>query len=292
MFISEQEKFIFFHPMKTGGQTTRHRLLLYNLRPYPRPIIRLDLKKTKDEKLKIKERRQKWKSSLKNAQKKYEIWHPYHLTYRFLEEYPNVIPEEFHNYFKFTFVRNPYDRMYSFFLQMWNFIKPLIPEAAEDKDSKPADYFKPIPRWYYHPDFKNKLQHIPFRNTPQYLFTHNSKLENQMNYIGRLEKYENDYDRVIEIINPSTRFANKRREPKTRIKNVRNQDSETDGYKYLDQYDQESLDFVNQHFQKDFEFFYYRIIEKIEDVPEAKRFCSFTKELGLINDNYLRKLEE
>ena len=100
--ISNKYKYIFIHIPKTGGQTIKN-TFDYDI-SFKGPPLSSFL----------------FKSNIKNM---------YHFTYDDLEQYNNKynIIENFNDYYKFTFVRNPYDRLYSAYL----YLKKEIPERVK-----------------------------------------------------------------------------------------------------------------------------------------------------------------
>ena len=88
VLISDKKKYIFIHIPKTGGMTIKETI------------------KSQDKDIKNME-----KIKLKyNINNYFYISREYHYTYN---ELKNYLQNDFNNYFKFAFVRNPYDRLYS-----------------------------------------------------------------------------------------------------------------------------------------------------------------------------------
>lgn len=279
MYVSQKGKFIFLHPMKTGGTTMRSRLRRARIRNsgIHNP---------------------KYHSRMRALMEEKQIWHVYHLTW---EPWILELEPELSSYHKFTFVRNPYDRFYSFYLQFWINIKSLIPEAKAVSD--PEKFFKPVRFWYEHPNFRKGS--IRYVNTPQVEYTHTlipagatgsqfgerqegaqvtgstgaqqGNWVRHADFIGRLECYEEDLERIAEklgIADTLFRRAGRRK------CNVRTHPSpEKQGFKYLHHFDQDALDYVNEHWAEDFALLGYRKVERVEEIPEAQGLCPYLTEL-------------
>ncbi len=261
MFVSREYKFVFLHPMKTGGTTMRRRLRAARLRNSGA-------------------RHRDWSQNVRESMNKKQIWHIYHLTW---ELWMTELCPELLEYRKVTFVRNPYDRFYSFYLQFWNNIMALLPEAKPYK-LQPEGFFKPVSRWYDHPEFKRG--EIRYVNTPQVDYTHTRKDDGAMvrhvDFIGRLENYETDLDRISDKLGIKEKLGRRNRHrPKC---NVRNTVPENNGYKYLHHYDQETLDFVNGSWADDLEYLKYRKVERVEDIPQIRNMYPYLEELKDLPD--------
>lgn len=100
--------------------------------------------------------------------------------------YPKKIYE---NMFKFTFVRNPWDRMVSAYFYLS--AKVGIDEELEwsKKNIRDDDDFESfVMRWLNEKSCYSNLMFIP-----QYIFILGAKGEKMVDYIGRLENFDEDY---------------------------------------------------------------------------------------------------
>lgn len=111
--------------------------------------------------------------------------------------YLDANPDKFKAYYKFCFIRNPFDRMVS----IYNYLK---------NDGNKADdtYWGGLIRQKY-PSFdefvlnflndKNIHEHAIF--TPQYLFIFNHKHESMVDFIGKFESINDDYQVIATQLN-------------------------------------------------------------------------------------------
>lgn len=107
-------------------------------------------------------------------------------------EYEKANPEKFQRYFKFTFVRNPWDRLYS----AYHFLKKggmCSDDAAWAQNNlshyKSFEHF--VAEWI---NYDNIMSWVHFR--PQLHFITNAAGQIAMEYIGRMEHIDTDFDIV------------------------------------------------------------------------------------------------
>jgi len=157
----------------------------------------------------------------------------YYKTSKYINKKMNMTPEKWDNYYKFCFIRNPYDKIIS----AWNHINR------------------------YNIPFKNYLNLINKCNDVEYIHMFlpqtrniiNEKGKININYIGKFENLENDLTHILKnigikkIIHDVNKKMNKR--------------DHLDFYKY---YDQESLNIVNNLLKEDFDNLDYEKISNIE----------------------------
>jgi len=136
---------------------------------------------------------------------------------------------KYDNYFKFAIVRNPYDRCVSqyFYIKKWN-------KTVQKLNFK--EFIKYL-------ELQNKNKNVFCHYMPQYKFIYqNNKL--LVDYIGKFEKLDQKWT----IITKKLGFTKSLPKINTTNHNF-----------YMDYYDRETLDLVNNLFKKDFELFDYQM---------------------------------
>lgn len=220
MLISHKKEFIFIHIFKTAGTSVTDVFV-----PYARIKDRLAHQYFYSRKLinginrsfGISDQGSKWFTG-------------YHKHAPVKELKKKLPPEVFNQYFKFAFVRNPYDWL--------------------------ASYYFYIRASKYHPLHKTLLnlkfnEFIPFhlnQYPPRQIdFITDEKKEIIIDYIGHLKKIDRDIQKLGNLLNISI--------PKVRKKNITKK-AITENY--LDLYSHNSLSLVNDYYHEDFEFLGYK----------------------------------
>ena len=256
--VSETGKFIFIHIPKTGGMTIKNSIPFYKQLYCKRQNI------------------------VANPTRNCIIDNEYvnvlyHLTYKeLISLYPKYSSDE---YFKFTFVRNPYDKLYSTYLYAKkinndNAIYLILPFilfilVCIFLRKYPAIvltsfiilltlvlYYIKYYKLYFccKGSFNNfvRNQHV-FNGVFNYVIQsqyHYIKDAN-MNFIGREETFEHDFKTLCELIDIDVDIVST---------NVINKPS-ADFYKYIKYYDNYTLNYVNTRYKEDFEHFNYHMIK-------------------------------
>lgn len=161
-------------------------------------------------------------------------------------------------YFNFTFVRNPYDKVYSGFMQdiyaTENY--PRWTEAKKDIFDKIGDDFNQYMQKYVaSSDILGDWRWMCF--TPMHAFSHH-KGQYQLDWYGRAENLENDILYLSNKLDLGVRDIENR--------NVRTPIS--NDLKYLDKYERKTIELVNRMYRFDFEFFGYEMLNP-DDFPES-----------------------
>ena len=156
----------------------------------------------------------------------------------------------FNEYIKFTFVRNPYDRIYSGFLQdifaskTWE--KWILAKAAIF-GSIGEDFNKYIEEFAATADLMNDWRWITFK--PMTAFT-NQDRKFSLDWFGKVEQFSNDIQKLSSICNIQIK--------KARDRNVNS--AQTDRYKYINKYTKSSIKWINETYADDFATFDYEIL--------------------------------
>lgn len=146
------------------------------------------------------------------------------------KKFTNRKSKKYKNYFKFTFIRNPYDRCVSTYeMRGW------YPDFKEYKDITFKGFVKKI---YKIPDevadMHIKSQYLSFFEGGRQL----------VDYIGRFETLEKDYKKICKIIGIKPLKLLHKNKSKRRL--------------YQKYYDKETIKLVAQRYKKDLELFNYK----------------------------------
>lgn len=240
MIVSHDRRFIFLLPWKTASQTILARLDQFNQSKYGR--------------------RFEFNPVLKR------IVSP-HLTRADFE----CLPESQHGYFTAAFVRNPYDRVYSGFHQLQRdiathpgvtfsstMVKSLILEQLREIDNqiKAAssnfdDWVASIKDWQILEQGRN----TSFPLYPCHYWTH-FDAKSVIDFVGMVETFEDDFRKFCQACDLDSVF-----QINENISELNPASSRQDiGYRYTDRMSRQSIQTINQLFEKDFELFEYPMI--------------------------------
>ena len=139
---------------------------------------------------------------------------------------PHISPEDWPGFFKFAFVRNPFDRFVSYCAFMTR------ENGLFERDPKGV---------MRHILDQPPLHHVLFQ--PQHLQLIDADGQLLTNYVGRVEHMQRSYDEVCQIIGI----------PTTRLENI-NASRRGD---YRDYYDQQLIEKVATFYRRDIELFDY-----------------------------------
>ena len=157
----------------------------------------------------------------------------YYKTSKFINKKMNMNQEKWETYFKFCFIRNPYDRIIS----AWNHV---------NRFKIPFKNFL---------NLKNTCNDVEFMHMfmPQYRSMINEKAKLFIDYIGHFETFEEDFQIILKKLNILSKHNQKEKLNSRKHKPF---------YEY---YDQESLNKVNLLMEEDFNNLNYEKIETIEE---------------------------
>ena len=203
--INNEKKFIFVHIPKTAGSSVRYALRKHdeNRRAW---IFR------KKEKLKKKYLGIEPPSTQLNG----------HST---AQDIKNVLGQKYDDYFKFSFVRNPFDlevSLYKYILKETN-----VPEHEEVKNLSFAQFL----------EFRNRNN-----ARSQYHFLFDSQRNCLVDFVGRFENFSSDFDRIKSKIGICHKPVHK---------------NKTNKIPYFEFYDEKSIELVKTMFADDFLTFGY-----------------------------------
>lgn len=180
-----------------------------------------------------------------------------HLTAQEYTDMKYMTPEQFSRYFKFSFVRNPYERLVSTYIYF--------------------DYIKKF-------DFKHFLDTIVSNNLderstrhflPQHNYIYDKNGSILVDYVGRFENLQNDFNHVCGCIGmPNTILphANKTKSNNKNLGTLRMvkklakdlyswKSQQRHRSRYMDYYDEESFALVNNLYEADFRLFGYEMLK-------------------------------
>ena len=139
----------------------------------------------------------------------------------------------FKSYYKFSFVRNPWDR--------------LVSEYKSHYDRLKVEFKKYVMEQQSEPEWSNSYTHI----IPQKEFLYDEAGRLMVDFVGRFEDLQNDFDEIcrqINVLETRLPFRNKSTLPKFKKLNKRH---------YTEFYDDESKAFVENRYHEDIKTFHY-----------------------------------
>lgn len=229
MIVSEKPKFICFQPWKCGSSTLYSRLREYDDARYPQGEY--------------------FNTILgKNSHK--------HIA---LEDFFKL-PESRQNHIRFVFVRNPYDRLYSGFVQRRHRLKNSPP-----KNMQPGEIKRELR--YFERGFLNFCEicldyfrhdgSVISEPLNQYIYHDNKPA---VDFVGFVETFEASFEQVCGSI--GIQVADRDNANIRYKENIETAKSFSKArYRYIDKYDRHSIEAVNEIFEKDFQCLGYRFLD-------------------------------
>jgi len=198
--------------------------------------------------------------------------------YRYFYTNTNVDRKLLEEYYTFTFVRNPYDRIYS----AYNYLKKSVLSSTDGKSIRhlpeKLEYFKDFNTFIENKDNVNGISyfHAFITQFDQLLDTSNNI---KISFIGRVETLDIDFMRILITLNlPINRIYIKMLSKKIRFnESITNNSIENE-------INDTSLAFINNYFKNDFGYFGYK---KYDTIDELKRYYDL-KKASLIHSNVTR----
>jgi hypothetical protein len=216
MLVSLSKKFVFIHIYKTGGSSVKEALQGYCYHPQSNLINRSCNKVIR--------------TVSGNKPKKYfDIKGLYPLlsrSHRKASDIEAMKPKIFNKFYTFAFVRNPWDWQVSLYYFMLE-----NPGYFQDEFIKEIANFKDYIKWRVHNEVRYQSD-----------FLYNQDGELAVDYVGRLETIEEDFNFLCNklSLNASLPHINRSQHKK-----------------YLELYDEESKELVDNAFQKDIKLLGY-----------------------------------
>lgn len=242
MIISDSKKFVFFHNPKSAGSTIHHLLI-----PFQSQRTELNFYESNT-------------VLLKNT--KHIIWRG-HITFKQLYnlEIYNIIKD----YIKFCFVRNPYDRAYSSFLQH----KAGICGHRDMKQvllcqSINLGFNSYVQLFLDKKQIENNVLYHAF--IPQHLYMSLNGI-NTPDFIGYVEQFDSHLRKICDKINIDCNeivYRNIKNKPKPPSSPHNMQMAD---YKYLDKFEKQTIVTINELYAKDFELLGYKMLNA-NDFPD------------------------
>ena len=223
--INHDLKAIFIHIHKTGGTT-----IAMNLKKYY-GFETYYLRRPDHQKFCLDKKKKKYI----NYENRVHGVINYFKTSPHLNKKMNMNYEKWDTYYKFCFIRNPYDRIVS----AWNHVNR---------------FNIPFKNFLNLKDLCNDVEYMHMF-MPQYRSMINEKANNYINFIGHFENLNEDFDKILNILGVKNIIHNKNNKL-----NVRKHKH------YYEYYDQEALDKVNILMKEDFDNLDYKKIEKLEEL--------------------------
>jgi hypothetical protein len=240
MVISHSKKFVMFLPWKTASQTMSLRLQPFNDSPY-NPFFYFNAYLNR-------------------------VVHQHLTCAEFV-----CLPESRLGHVAVSFVRNPYDRVYSGFHQLQKdireqpffdypnrWIRDLVMNQLSENFSQICQAGFQFDRWVEL--IRDEQIYEIGRNSnfplhPSHYWTHIAG-EQFVGFIGRVERFEHDFEHFL------LRVGIDRIEPRNaNVVNLEARSAERPlGYRYLDRMSAKSIDKINRLFEKDFEIFGYQSV--------------------------------
>lgn len=182
-------------------------------------------------------------------------------TIRFLKSHQTLQNLNWNENFVFTFVRNPYDKLYS----AYHFVKK-IHLGRLDSTKTPPEIQDPNLK-----DFQTFVRNYKQLNNEQFghgfitQYDHSVDFEDiiKLNYIGKVETFVDDMTRIFAFLGIlKTQEASTEFEQQIKGLSLNKSEYTMD---IVDAYDEETLQFVHEYFAKDFEFFQYQKYMTLEE---------------------------
>jgi hypothetical protein len=182
--------------------------------------------------------------------------------YRYYSSHQNINIRKLNNYFIFTFVRNPYDRIFS----AYNYLKKCLLQSNDNNKIRNSyekkEYFESFATFINN---RENVNNISFFHAfiPQYQHFVDDNGEINIHYIGRQETLDNDFLEILSLLGIKSMHMDLVSKD-IRLNASYNDDSKRKN-ELVENYTKEAFNYVNMHFEKDFEIFGYKKYETFEE---------------------------
>jgi len=182
--------------------------------------------------------------------------------YRYYSSHQNINTRKLNNYFIFTFVRNPYDRIFS----AYNYLKKCLLQSNDNNKIRNSyekkEYFESFATFINN---RENVNNISFFHAfiPQYQHFVDDNGEINIHYIGRQETLDADFLEILTLLGIKTMHMDLVSKD-IRLNASYNDDSKRKN-ELVENYTKETFNYVNMHFEKDFEIFGYKKYETFEE---------------------------
>jgi hypothetical protein len=121
-----------------------------------------------------------------------------HIPYR---DFEAANPEKFRDYFKFAFVRNPWDRLVSGYFYLRNGGAPVHQKWVEQNIAPYADFADFVRSWLTRENVRSEQRFRPQLFRPQHYFICDENLRRRVDFIGRFETIDADFCTICARLN-------------------------------------------------------------------------------------------
>ena len=246
MVISFSHKFIFFHFFKTGGKSVTKAL-----KPYIRLRDRIGLGLTRC-----------WTPIFGRPRPRHYKWlgFPPHISPRELKLL--LSSSDFSQFFKFAFVRNPWDLQVSLYHYMLE--RPLHPNHKEIKQLVNFDEYI---KW-----------RVEYGQKTQYDFLSDEAGNLLIDFVGRYESLDNDFEQICRALGCSTMLPHLNRSNRRRD--------------YRSYYTSETRALIEEMFRVDILKFGYSFNDPEKSRNDAARISPLTPSLGAQGQGGIRNFND
>jgi hypothetical protein len=195
---------------------------------------------------------------------------------RYYLNHQNVNRQIFKDYFIFTFVRDPYAKLFSAYSYLnKSLVNVNLNKIRESYENK--DYFADFETFIQNKKKVNNISYFhAFITQEDQLINWNNQLK--INYIGTVENLDNDLINILILLG-----VKKMKHLSMIFQNIRLNKTKDDKLYLPDIYNKQSFQFVNEYFAKDFELFHYKKYKTYEDFKKSYRNNDKKHEYSITN---------